>query len=67
MTSTAEKEARMARALAERDQNDDFERITCRMAGRIGHGNCGWCDVCDTPAFECAALEHQPSRKPVTL
>ena len=30
---------------------DDLERVNCLRVGTPGHRNCGWCKICDKPAF----------------
>ncbi len=32
---------------------DDLDRVNCTQVGPVGHVSCGWCDVCDAPAFQC--------------
>jgi hypothetical protein len=33
---------------------DELERVNCPRVGIAGHRNCGWCAICDNPAFSCA-------------
>jgi hypothetical protein len=33
--------------------NDDLNRVNCPYAGEVGHKNCGWCDKCNKPMFNC--------------
>ena len=33
--------------------NDDLDRVNCPLTGEIGHSSCGWCEVCNSPKFEC--------------
>ena len=35
---------------------DDLERCNCKLAGQIGHWNCGWCEKHDTPRFMCGCI-----------
>lgn len=35
---------------------DDLERVNCSEAGKIGHQQCGWCEKCDAPRFQCSHL-----------
>lgn len=32
---------------------DDLERVNCKHKGTDGHKQCGWCDKCQLPFFEC--------------
>src|SRR5688572_18281159 len=32
---------------------DDLQRANCDRVGKVGHENCGWCEECDGPRFEC--------------
>jgi hypothetical protein len=36
---------------------DDLDRVNCPYAGEIGHSQCGWCNECDHPKFECLCPE----------
>jgi len=37
---------------------DELERVNCPRVGIAGHRNCGWCDICDNPAFSCECREY---------
>lgn len=39
---------------------DDLDRVNCLRAGQYGHMACGWCAVCDAPAFECLRYHAVP-------
>lgn len=34
-------------------KQDDLERVNCKQAGEIGHGNCGWCNEHRAPMYQC--------------
>ena len=36
-----------------RPSQDDLERVNCPISGLIGHQQCGWCETCEMPRFEC--------------
>lgn len=35
---------------------DDLERCNCKLAGQVGHLQCGWCKVHDQPRFICGCI-----------
>lgn len=35
---------------------DDLERVNCLDAGKVGHSQCGWCHIHNSPRFECGCL-----------
>lgn len=39
---------------------DDLDRVNCKQAGELMHSNCGWCDKCDRPHFQCLHEAHSP-------
>ena len=42
-------------------QADDLDRVNCPQVGQAGHISCGWCLICNAPAFQCLRY-HQESR-----
>jgi len=43
---------------------DDLERANCKIAGTIGHLQCGWCTTHDKPRFMCGCVYKTASRRP---
>jgi hypothetical protein len=39
---------------------DCEHRITCTEAGQVGHQQCGWCERCNAPRFQCSHLALMP-------
>lgn len=39
--------------------DDDLERVNCDRIGEIGHQQCGWCEQCKGPRFQCGHLARQ--------
>ena len=44
------------RKMGYKPQDDDLERVNCKLAGKIGHSLCGWCKIHDKPRFMCGCL-----------
>lgn len=42
-------------------QHGDLQRCNCPEAGKFGHQQCGWCDVCEGPRFKCRHLAELPT------
>lgn len=42
-----------AAAVGSEPKDDDMDRVNCRVAGTIGHSQCGWCWDCNKPRFMC--------------
>lgn len=60
MTITAEEfEARTGQP----PEQDDLERVNCPHAGSMGHWQCGWCDDCELPQYQCGCAVRQKARR----
>jgi hypothetical protein len=51
---TAEK---FEEATGRKPEDDDLDRCNCAEVGKVGHWQCGWCDGCNRPRFECGHLK----------
>jgi hypothetical protein len=43
-------------------EQDDLDRVNCKLVGNIGHHDCGWCEKHDKPRFMCGCPIEQESK-----
>ena len=47
-------------------EQDDLDRVNCPNEGATGHQQCGWCEDCDLPRFQCGHIHiHKEQAMPV--